>query len=147
MSFTSVFWNFFPIACCYSTLLFHVIVTVMVITARGRQLYHVDETNPFPLFDIYVVLINHDAMTIFGDNAFSIFDSVSLGHVHRRGIPTPKDTLIKGRTLISHRMPKVHVIIYTEVLQKHVIMHASLFIPAVVLCKSKREIFFSDQKL
>lgn len=119
----------------------------MAITARGRPLYHVDVTHPFPLFDVYVVLINHDAMTIFGDNAFSVFDSVSSGHVHRRGIPMPKDTLIKGRTLISYRIPKVQVIIYTEVLQKHVIIHASLFINAVVLCKPKREIFFRDQKL
>lgn len=50
------------------------------------------------------------------------------------------------RTLVSHRIPKVQVVIYTEVLQKGNIIHCSIFIDVVLLCKPKTEICLSDQE-
>lgn len=50
------------------------------------------------------------------------------------------------RTLVSHRIPKVQVVIYTEVLQKDDIIHCGIFIDVVLLCKPKIEICLSDRE-
>lgn len=45
----------------------------------------------FLLLGTCVIVVNHDAVTTFGDNAFSTFGSILAGQVHRRGTATAKD--------------------------------------------------------
>lgn len=51
--------------------------------------------------DIYVILLNNNAMAIFVHKAVSVFESTSSEQIQRRGIIMPKDTEVFSYMLIK----------------------------------------------